>query len=420
MYNLHLSPEQREIRDTVRDFVLQEIKPVALQPARLERCERHLPDELLDQASRIGLRTLQLGEESGGAGADNLTACIVLEELAAGDVGLACTLARTSSLARILFDHAMSKAQRQRFLPEFLDDSRYHLTLAVDRTEQDADLDWRYHRVLPEQSEGALNAARADNGDLLINGVVKCVPNAPLAKLFALQLRNGAQGSAPVALLMPRNTAGMTVHDSETAPEAGDEGVPRRPWYHGRCGDLVLENCRVPADQVLEARTFIDKQSQARSLPQLEAVNLGVGRAAFEAAIDYAKLRVQGGRTIVGHQAIGTKIADMAIKLEAARKMIWEAAWASDHPEACADRSLPDLPLQTMARVYTAEAVHEVTLEAAELFGAMGVMRDMPMQKYVHDSLIFLHSGSSGAVARFRIAEAVAGFDPRPQEHRAL
>lgn len=414
MYNLHLTPEQREIRDTVRDFVVQEIRPVALQPARLERCERHLPDELLEQVSRLGLRTLELGENSGGAGADNLTACIVLEELAAGDVGLACTLARTSSLACVLFDHAMSQAQRERFLPDFLDDARYHLALAVDRTEQDADLAWRYHRAPTQSSEGALDAVRDDHGDWLINGVASFIPNAPLAKLIVLQFKDSAHGRTPVALLLPRDTAGMTIRDCEAVPEAGEEGVPRRPWYHGRCGDLVFENCRVSADLVLEhAGAFSDEYSQGRGTPQLEAVNLGLGKAAFEAGLDYAKLRVQGGRAIVGHQAIGTKLADMAIKLEAARKMIWEAAWAADHPEAVADRSLPDLPLQMMARVYTAEAVHEVTHEAAELFGAMGIMRDLPMQQYMHDAALFLHSETSVTVARFRIAEALAAFDRR-------
>ena len=82
-------------------------------------------------------------------------------------------------------------------------------------------------------------------------------------------------------------------------------------------------------------------------MPLFQALNLGIGRAAYEAALDYAQLRVQGGRRIVEHQAIGTKLAEIAIRLEVARNAIWRAAWASDHPEAFADRSLPDLPLTT-------------------------------------------------------------------------
>jgi alkylation response protein AidB-like acyl-CoA dehydrogenase len=148
----------------------------------------------------------------------------------------------------------------------------------------------------------------------------------------------------------------------------------------------------------------------ARSVPALAAVNLGLGRAAYEAAVDYAKIRRQGGRSIIEHQAIGTKLADCAIRLELARNAIWKAAWTLDHPEAVAGRSVSDLPLHTVARVYTAQAVNEVALLAAECFGAMGVMRDMPLQKYVHDSMVFVHSEETDGAAKLAVAEALAGF----------
>jgi alkylation response protein AidB-like acyl-CoA dehydrogenase len=139
-------------------------------------------------------------------------------------------------------------------------------------------------------------------------------------------------------------------------------------------------------------------------------MNLGVGRAAYEAALGYAQLRVQGGRRIIEHQAIGTKLAEIAIRLEVARSVVWQAAWASDHPEAYSDRSLADLPLAAMAQVFTAETIYQVTKDAAEVFGAMGVMKDMPLQKYVRDALIFLHSGHGAGDAKLRIAEALAGY----------
>ncbi|MDP2706430.1 MAG: acyl-CoA dehydrogenase family protein, partial [Burkholderiales bacterium] len=108
MYNLQLSAEQQEIRDTVRDFVVREIKPVALHPDRLQAEDPHFPLEILDQASQMGLRTLALSEALGGAGADHLTSCVVAEELATGDVGFATTLAQTSALGHLLFDQAMT------------------------------------------------------------------------------------------------------------------------------------------------------------------------------------------------------------------------------------------------------------------------------------------------------------------------
>ena len=132
--------------------------------------------------------------------------------------------------------------------------------------------------------------------------------------------------------------------------------------------------------------------------------------AAYEAALDYAHLRVQGGRPLIEHQAIATKLAEVAIKLEVARATIWQAAWASDHPEAVADRSLADLPLTTMTQVFVGETLLKATKDAAEVFGAMGVMRDMPLQKYVNDARICLHSGDGVTDAKLRIAEMLAGY----------
>jgi alkylation response protein AidB-like acyl-CoA dehydrogenase len=147
-----------------------------------------------------------------------------------------------------------------------------------------------------------------------------------------------------------------------------------------------------------------------RAAPLAQALNLGIGRAAYEAALEYSGLRVQGGRRIVEHQAIGTKLAESAMRLDIARNAIWRAAWASDHPDAFADRSLPDLPLSTMAKVFTTETVYRVTKDCAECFGAMGVMRDMPLQKYIHDAMICLHTGDGSSDDKLRIAEALVNF----------
>src|SRR5262245_9478274 len=145
MYDLRLSAEQLEIRDTVRDFVAQEVKPPALDPARLEAQTRPLLTGALDQAAQLGLRTLALSEEAGGAGADTLTCCIVTEELAVGDPDVAAVLAETSALARELFDRAMTGEQRARFLPAFVGDDRYHLALAAHEPDSDASLGINYH-----------------------------------------------------------------------------------------------------------------------------------------------------------------------------------------------------------------------------------------------------------------------------------
>ena len=408
MYNLHLTAEQLEIRETVRDFVVREIKPVAIKSSRLEADDRHFPLELLDQASQMGLRTLALSEALGGAGADNLTSCIVAEELAAGDVDFAATLAETSALGHLLFDHAMTPEQRTRFLPKFIADDRFHLALADHEPDDDAELGINYHRPTITEIVVKTTAVKQSNGDWLVNGVKNFIVNAPLAKLIAVQVKTDpkAPGMNGVStLLVTPDMHGITIkeHDAATV------------WYHGTRGELTFKDCRVPAANLLgaEGKSPLGGGASAlgRGNPQFEALNLGIGRAAYEAAVDYAKLRIQGGRPIIEHQAIGTLLADIAIKLEVARNTVWQVAWASDHPNAYTDRSLADLPLEIIARVFTSEVVHQVALDAAECFGAMGVMRDMPLQKYVRDALICLHSDKSNSDAKLRIAEALAGYE---------
>ena len=413
MYNLHLTPEQLEFRDTVRSFVEGDVKPVALHPDRLQPFDKPLLAELLDKASQMGLRTMALSEEAGGAGADCLTSCIVMEELAAGDVDLAVALAQTSALARALFGGLMTTAQSARFLKAFVEDDQYHLALAA--RDPDADIGWSYHRPLAAESGEGPVAVKQANGDWLINGTVPFVANAPIAKLFAVQVRTDPKKTGVSTLLVPRTAPGFTVHPQvgTFSGSSGNGGSTTR-WFHGTGSGIAFKDCRVPADHLLGkegASPFASNAETARAVPLMAAINLGVGRAAYEAAVTYAKLRRQGGRNIIEHQAIGTKLADCAIKLELARTMIWKAAWALDHPEVVADRSASDLPLHTIARVYTAEAMNDVTLLSAECFGAMGVMRDMPLQKYVHDGMIFLHSEETDGAAKLKIAEAVAGYE---------
>src|SRR5450755_3692032 len=185
MYNLHLSSEQLEIRDTVRDFVTREIKPVALKAERLDVCDRSLLTGLLDQASQLGLRTLALSEERGGAGVDALTCCIVTEELAAGDADLAATLSESSRLAHLLFDQAMNDAQRDAFLPKFLKDDTYHLAFAGHEGGTDTRLGINYHRPAAATTAIKTTAVKS-GGDFVVNGVKDCVANAPVAGLFAV------------------------------------------------------------------------------------------------------------------------------------------------------------------------------------------------------------------------------------------
>ena len=398
MYNLHLSPEQLEIRDTVRDFVTREIKPAALKADRLDVADRSLLMAQIDAASQLGLRTLELSEERGGAGADALTSCIVTEELAAGDADIAAVLSETSRLSHLLFDLALNDAQREQFLLKLTGDDRYHLAFAAREPETDTRLGVNYHRPAGEPT--LRTTAVKSGSDFVISGVKDCVANAPLAGLFAV-LTNIPGRNEPGVLLVPAKTPGVSVKVHEDA------------WQHGSCGAVTFEDCKVPAGNLLgddAAALLTGRDTPGRGSPLFQALNLGIGRAAYETALDYAHIRIQGGRPLIQHQAIATKLADIAINLEVARAAVWQAAWASDHPAAYADRSVADLPLQTIAQVFTSEAVMKAAKDSAEIFGAMGVMRDMPLQKYIHDARVSQHTGDGNSDARLRIAEVIAGY----------
>ena len=398
MYNLHLSPEQLEIRDTVRDFVTREIKPAALKADRLDVADRSLLMAQIDAASQLGLRTLELSEERGGAGADALTSCIVTEELAAGDADIAAVLSETSRLSHLLFDLALNDAQREQFLHKLTGDDRYHLAFAAREPETDTRLGVNYHRPAGEPT--LRTTAVKSGSDFVISGVKDCVANAPLAGLFAV-LTNIPGRNEPGVLLVPAKTPGVSVKVHEDA------------WQHGSCGAVTFEDCKVPAGNLLgddAAALLTGRDTPGRGSPLFQALNLGIGRAAYETALDYAHIRIQGGRPLIQHQAIATKLADIAINLEVARAAVWQAAWASDHPAAYADRSVADLPLQTIAQVFASEVVMKAAKDSAEIFGAMGVMRDMPLQKYIHDARVCQHTGDGNSDARLRIAEVIAGY----------
>src|SRR6185295_12089421 len=243
MFSLQLSAEQLEIRETVRNFVAQKIKPAALASSRLEPRAKPLLMDALDQASQMGLRTLALSEEAGGAGADTLTACIVIEELAAGDPDIAAVLARTAMVSAALFDRAMTGEQRERFLPAFLADDRYHLSRAAREPERDDTLGINYHRSERSTAAPQTTATRSADG-FVINGRKVRIANAPLAKLFAVEIVDDTNGTT--TFLVPRDTPGLSVKD---------EDAPGRP-YHGARGDVAFENCRVPAAHQLAHAQF--------------------------------------------------------------------------------------------------------------------------------------------------------------------
>jgi hypothetical protein len=400
MYDLHLSPEQLEIRDMVRDFAANEIKPIAEQSSRMEARDRSPIASALAQAAELGLRTLALPEDMGGAGADALTSVIVAEELGFGDPDTASILAETSLVAHAMFADLASPAQRDLWLPKLASEPEAQLAWA--RGLGQTEIGVNYHRQA-DTAHATITATRTGN-HFVLDGTSRGVANAPVASLVVVSAAldgrsNGRAGLA--AFLVPRGAEGMKV-----------TSLPQGRFL-GPSGDVSFESCKVPADHLLGGA---DGSAAARALaymdrvPVRQAINLAIGRSALEAALEYAKLRVQGGRPIAEHQAIAEKLAGAAVAIETARQSIWAAAWAADHPEAVPDRSLPGLPLATIAHIHTAERIYRAVKDCVECFGAMSVMRDMPLHKFVEDARRCLHAAGGIADHKFALAEALAGF----------
>ncbi|NND49970.1 MAG: hypothetical protein HKN60_06940, partial [Rhizobiales bacterium] len=315
MYNLRLTEEQSAIRDSVREFVAGEITPIAIKPERLEPFDVPLAMDLVDAGGELGLRTLTLSEEAGGAGADALTSCVVAEELAAGDVDVASVLGWTATLGGLLFNELMNDEQRARFLSDFVSDNRYHLALADREADMETALGINYHREAGDDVAIETTANRNGDGNWVVNGTKIRIANAPVAKLFAVL---ASTDDGPEILLIPADSGGISI--TETPRDGG--------WYHGSCGDVSFTDCVVPAANALgrEALTTLAGPGADFIAPILQAINLGVGRAAYDAAVDYSGVRVQGGRRIIEHQAIGAKLAEVAINLETVRNAVWRAA----------------------------------------------------------------------------------------------
>jgi alkylation response protein AidB-like acyl-CoA dehydrogenase len=393
MFDIRLSPEQRAFRELARRFAQEEIKPKAMALDREPEWEKRIPWELLKKGSQLGFRTFVLKQENGGAGlSDHLTSCLVAEELAAGEIGTAYYFMLTARRARDWFEVRMTPQQRAYFLPKFLADDLYFTTVAIHEAETDFGFD--YFTETPADVRLRTRAVEQADGSWIINGTKVYQTVGYLAKLIVVRAQ--------------------TPHGVQSFLVEGDTpGLARRPLAKlgRRVGDnaaeIVFDNVRVPAGRILPPAP--PGRTDLGTHPTIAAMTLGLGRAAFEETLKYAQERVSGGKPIIRHQAVGLAIAEMAMSLEAARRLVWTAAWVKDHPEAIEEGSVENLPYEAMATAFTGTAVQRLTEQALELFGGAGVVQGMPIEKYVRDAHVQKHV-SFPFPSRFKIAEALAGF----------
>jgi alkylation response protein AidB-like acyl-CoA dehydrogenase len=333
-----------------------------------------------------------LSEENGGAGAsDHLTACLVAEELAAGDIGIAYYYMLTARRARDWFELRMTQEQRDYFVPRFLEDDTYFTTVAIH--EPDTDMGFDYFTETPPDVAFRTRAIEQPDGSWVINGAKNFQTVGYLAKLLLViaQTNDGPKG-----FLVEGDSTGLMRHPmSKIGRRIGDNA------------EIFFDNVRVPKGRILGPP--LPGRTDMGTHVTIAAITLGLGRAALEETIKYTKERIAGGKPIIQHQAAGLDIAEMAMNLEAARRLIWTAAWAKDYPEAFEDGSVESQPFEHMAIVFTGNAVQKITEQGMELFGGMGVIAGMPIEKYVRDAHVQKHI-SFQVPLKFRIAETLAGY----------
>jgi alkylation response protein AidB-like acyl-CoA dehydrogenase len=392
MFDVRLTEEQQAFQQMARKFSQEEIKPIAIELDQKPTWEERVPWDLLRKGSQLGFRTFVLSEENGGAGAsDHLTACLVAEELAAGDTGTAYYFMLTARRARDWFEIRATPEQREYFVPKFLADDTYFTTIAIH--EPDTDLGFDYFTETPENARFRTRATEQPDGSWVINGAKNFQTVGYLAKLLVVMAHTD---SGPQAFLVEGDSPGLKRHPmSKIGRRVGDNA------------EIFFDNVRVPKGRILAPPP--PGRTDLGTIITIAAITLGLGRAALEETLKYVQERVSGGKPIVRHQAAGLFLADMAMNLEAARALIWKTAWLKDHPEAFAGGGIDPQPYEHMACAFTGTAVQRLTEQGVELFGGMGVIAGMPIEKYFRDAIVQKHI-SFPFPSRFKIAEELAGY----------
>jgi alkylation response protein AidB-like acyl-CoA dehydrogenase len=349
-----LSDEQRELRALAHEFAERELRPIAREWDEREDC----PPELLAKAAALGLTSHAIPVEYGGGGVSAVTSAVVAEELSWGCAGLAAPIGATMFPVRPLL-YAGTEEQRQRWLPRLA--SEDGCLAAIAFTEPGAGSD-----VASLQA-----SARRDGGGYVLNGEKCYVTNGGIAELTIVFARLDTGISAFVL-------------------EAGDPGVsagrkePKLGLRSSYTGSILLEDARVPADRLLgeEGEGFaIAMDFFLHSRPQVAASAVGIARAAFEYATDYANERHAFGKPLIAKQGVSFKLADMAMQIEASRLLVWRAAAAL---ESGGEAGL----LGSYAKAFAADTAMSVTTDAVQILGGAGIMRDHPVEKWLRDAKV--------------------------------
>jgi len=376
--DFELNDDQKLLRKTVRDFAEQKLGP----HASLWDEQQAFPRWVFEGLGELGVMGAVWPEQYGGAGLSTLDYAIIIEELARVDAGVALSLAAHHSLCSGHIFLAGTEEQKQRYLVPL---ARGEKVGCWGLTEAGAGSD-----------AGSTRTRAVKDGDgWVINGSKNFITNAGVADIaVVMAVTDPAQGKRGIsAFIIESGTPGFRA--GKKIDKLGVRSSDTR--------ELEIENCRVPAQNLLgePGRGFIDTlRILDRGRIGIAAFSLGIAQGALEASLRYAKDRRQFGHAIADFQAIQWKIADMAVKVDAARLLTRRAAALRDSGQEHTVES-------SMAKLYASEAAVEVAMDAVQIHGGYGYTKDFPVERFLRDAKLGTIGEGTSEVQRLVIARGL-------------
>jgi len=381
--DFELSDEQTLLRRTVREFAEAELGPHSREWDE----KQEFPREVFGKLAALGLMGVCWPTEYGGSGLSTLDWAIVLEELAHVDAGVALSLAAHHSLSSAHIFQAGSEEQKRRFLAPLARGEKVGC--------------WGLTEPGSGSDAGGLRTTGVRDGDhWILNGSKNFITNgrvADTAVVIAVTDRSaGKKGIS--AFLIERGTPGFRAGKKEDKLGVRSSDT----------SELVLEDCRLPAANLLgrEGMGFVDTlKILDKGRIGIAAFSVGIAQAALEASLRYAAARKQFGHPIANFQAIQFKLAEMATKVEASRLLTWHAA-------ALADAGKTHTTESSMAKLFAGESAVEVALEAVQIHGGYGYIKEYPVERYLRDAKLGTIGEGTSEVQRMVIARQLLQLRP--------
>ncbi|MBC8249908.1 MAG: acyl-CoA dehydrogenase [Anaerolineales bacterium] len=380
--DLNLTEEHKMIRKMVRQFAEKEVAPIAAEMD--EKAE--VPFENIKKMGELGLMGLTVSEEYGGAGMDTVSYCIATEEISKACAATAIVMGVQNSLVCHGIEKFGTEDQKQRFLVPL---AQGKLIGAFALTEPEAGSD-----AAAQKTTMVL-----DGDEYVVNGTKNFITSGGFADVILLfgmtDKSKGYRGTT--ALLVEKGTPGFSVGKEEN--KLGIRATDT--------SELVFEDCRVPVANRLgeEGQGFkIAMTDLDAGRISVAAQALGIAEAAYEAALEYAKTRVQFGQPIAKFQGIQWMLADMATRIEASRLLVYNAALAKDRAKETGARYSKEA---AMAKLYASETASWVTDLAIQIHGGYGYVKDYPLERYYRDARVTRIYEGTSEVQRIVIAHQI-------------